>query len=316
MDDSAGLADPPHMEWLNYHHLLYFYLVAREGTIAKAGKVLRLSQPTISGQIKSLEDSLGEPLFSREGRGLQLTDMGRLVYRYADEIFSLGRELQDTVKSRPTGRPLQLHVGVSDSIPKLIAYRLIEPAMRAGALQVICSEDKTDRLLADLSMRGLDLVLTDAPIGATSKVRAYNHPLGECGITFFAREDLRLQLRADFPANLDGAPMLLPARNTVVRATLERWFDELRVRPRVVGEFEDSALMKVFGERGEGVFPGPTAIEKEIRAHYVVSVVGRSEEVKEQFFAISVEKRIKHPAVLQITENAKARLFNPDNVNS
>lgn len=297
------------MEWLNYHHLLYFYLVAREGTIAKAGKILRLSQPTISGQIRALEDSLGEPLFSREGRSLQLTDMGRLVYRYADEIFSLGRELQDTVKGRPTGQPLRLHVGVSDAIPKLIAYRLIEPAMRGGTVQVVCTEDKTERLLAELSMQGLDLVLTDAPLGTTNKVRAYNHPLGECGVTFFAREDLRLQLAPDFPANLDRAPMLLPTRNTVLRATLERWFEEIRIRPRVVGEFEDSALMKVFGERGEGVFPGPSAIEKEIRAHYAVSVVGRSDEVREKFFAISVEKRIKHPAVLQITENARNRLF-------
>jgi LysR family transcriptional activator of nhaA len=309
VDEGVAAADARGVEWLNYHHLLYFYLVAREGTIARAGKVLRLSQPTISGQIKSLEDAFGERLFTRNGRTLQLTDMGRVVYRYADEIFSLGRELQDTLKGRPTGRPLQLHVGVSDAVPKLIAYRLLEPAMRSGIVEVVCTEDKTDRLLAELSMKGLDLVLADATVAASAKVRAYNHLLGECGVTFFAREDLAAHFAADFPGSLGGAPMLLPTTNTVLRASLERWFDATGLRPRVVAQFEDSALMKVFGEKGEGVFPGPTAIETEIRHHYRVAVVGRTDDVRERFYAISVERRVKHPAVLQIIENAKSRLF-------
>lgn len=297
------------MEWMNYHHLLYFYLVAREGTIAKAGKILRVSQPTISGQIKALESALDEQLFSRSGRTLQLTEVGRVVYQYADEIFSLGRELQDTLRGRPTGRPQRLHVGISDAVPKLIAYRLVEPAMRSDTVHVVCTEDKTERLLGELSTKGLDLVLADAPVPGGAKIRAYNHLLGECGVTFFARADLRTKLRSDFPKSLDGAPMLLPTSNTVLRRSIDAWLDETGVRPRVVAEFEDSALMKVFGERGEGVFPGPTVIEREIRDHYDVAVLGRVEAIRERFYAISVERRIKHPAVLQITESARARLF-------
>jgi LysR family transcriptional regulator, transcriptional activator of nhaA len=297
------------LEWLNYHHLLYFYLVAREGTIAKAGKILRLSQPTISGQIRSLEDALGEKLFVRVGRTLQLTDVGRIVYRYADEIFSIGRELQDTLKGRPTGRPLRLHVGISDVVPKLIAYRLLEPALRMGSVQMVCTEDKTDRLLAELSIQSLDLVIADAPVGANVSVRAYNHLLGETGVTFFGRESLRESLQGEFPKCLEGAPMLLPTENTVLRRTLDRWFEQIGVRPKVVAEFEDSALMKVFGERGEGVFPAPTVIEREIRAHYSVVVVGRAEELRERFYAITVERRIKHPAVMRISEGARSKLF-------
>lgn len=305
----SGLGTLDRVEWLNYHHLLYFYLVAREGTIARAGKILRLSQPTISGQIKALEEALGEQLFSREGRTLQLTETGRIVYRYADEIFTLGRELQDVVKGRPTGQPARLHVGVADIVPKLIAHRLIEPALRTGNVRVVCSEDKTERLLAELSIRGLDLVLTDAPIGGAAKVRAYSHLLGECGVTFFARADLRDELERGFPLSLDGAPMLLPTQNTTLRASIDSWLEAVGVRPRIVGEFEDSALMKVFGRRGEGVFPGPTAIEREIRIDYGVAVVGRVEDLRERFYAISVERRVKHPAVLTIIEHAKTRLF-------
>ncbi len=297
------------VEWLNYHHLLYFYLVAREGTIAKAGKLLHLAQPTISGQIKALERSLGEQLFTREGRSLELTDVGRIVYRYADEIFSVGRELQDTLKNRPSGRPLRLLVGISDVVPKLIAYRLLEPATRSRDVKVICTADKTDRLLASLATHELDLVLTDAPATASTKARAFNHVLGECGVSFFAREDVHGTLRQAFPRSLAGAPMLLPTDNTNFRSALEHWFDRIDVAPQVVAEFEDSALMKVFGERGEGVFPGPTVVEDEICSHYNVRVIGRTQEVKTRFYAISVERRIKHPTVLEITEHAKKRVF-------
>jgi LysR family transcriptional activator of nhaA len=298
------------MEWLNYHHLLYFYLVAKEGTIAKAGQVLRLAQPTISGQIRALEEALGEKLFVRSGRTLQLTETGQIVYRYAEEIFALGKELQDTLKGRPSGRPLRLHVGISDVVPKLIAYRLLEPALRGNMnVQVVCTEDKTERLLADLSTHGLDLVLVDSPITPGSRVRAFNHLLGECGLSFFARKDMAGRLESGFPRSLDGEPMLLPTENTVMRRQLDRWFEANSVRPRIVAEFADSALMKVFGERGEGVFPGPSVIEKEIREHYNVALVGRAPDLRERYYAITVERRIKNPAVQAISDAARDQVF-------
>jgi LysR family transcriptional activator of nhaA len=298
------------MEWLNYHHLLYFYLVAREGTIAKAGQVLRLAQPTISGQIRALEEALGEKLFVRSGRTLQLTETGQIVYRYADEIFSLGKELQDTLKGRPSGRPMRLHVGISDVVPKLIAYRLLEPALRSGHdVQVVCTEDKTEQLLADLATHGLDLVLADSPITPGSRVRAFNHLLGECGLSFFARKDVAARLGGSFPKSLDGQAVLLPTENTVMRRGLDRWLESQGVRPRIVAEFADSALMKVFGERGEGVFPGPSVIEKEIRDHYNVQVVGRVPELRERYYAITVERRIKNPAVQAISDAAREQVF-------
>lgn len=299
------------MEWLNYHHLLYFYVVAREGTIAKACEVLRLTQPTISGQLKVLEDSLGEKLFERAGRTLRLTETGHVVYAYAQEIFGLGRELQDTLKGRPTGKPLRLRVGVSDVVPKLIAYRLIEPALRVqGHVQLVCSEARADRLVEELAAHALDLVVTDSPIvkpGKTQKV--FNHFLGECSVTFFASKLVAGRMRGEFPACLDGQPMLLPTADNVLRRQLDRWFENTGVAPRIVGEFADSALMKVFGERSEGAFPGPSVIEKEIRDHYGVVVLGRAHEVRERYYAISAERRIKHPAVQAISEAARHSVF-------
>lgn len=297
------------MEWLNYHHLLYFYLVAREGTIAKAGKLLRLSQPTISGQIRSLEDALGEKLFERSGRTLHLTEVGRLVYRYADEIFSTGRELQDILKSRPTGRPVRLMVGVSDAVPKLVVHRVLEPALQMPNVRLVCVEDKTERLLGGLALQGLDLIVADVPIGASSPIKAFDHLLGESSISLFAHTKLARSLRGSFPATLEDAPMFLPGEGSAMRTALERWFEEQQLRPRVIAEFDDSALMKVFGERGGGVFPGPTIIEEEIRAHYHVDVVGRIADVKERFYAITIERRIRHPAVVRIMENAREGIF-------
>lgn len=299
------------MEWLNYHHLLYFYVVAREGTIAKACEVLRLTQPTISGQLKALEDALGEKLFHRTGRTLALTETGHVVYAYAQEIFGLGRELQDTLKGRPTGKPVRLRVGVSDVVPKLIAYRLIEPALRVqGNVQLVCSEDRAQRLVEALSSHALDLVVADSPIVHPSKKqKVFNHFLGECSVSFFASNLVNGRMRGDFPGCLDGQPMLLPSEDHVLRRQLDRWFDTSGIRPRVVGEFADSALMKVFGERSEGVFPGPSVIEKEIRDHYGVVVVGRANEVRERYYAISAERRIKNPAVQAISEAAKHAIF-------
>lgn len=298
------------MDWLNYHHLLYFWLVAREGGIGPAAAKLRLAHPTISGQVRALEDALGEKLFTKQGRRLVLTDMGRVVYRYADEIFTLGQELVDTMKGRPTGKPLRLVVGIADVMPKLIVRRLLEPARGLPeAVHLVCREDKPAHLLAELSLHALDVVLTDAPVGAESHVRAFNHLLGECGVTFFGTRALAARYRRGFPRSLDGAPMLLPTDNTILRRSLEQWLDKQGMRPQVVAEFEDSALLKAFGQDGAGLFAAPTVIEAEIRRQYGVQVIGRVDAVKERFYAITVERRLKHPAVVAISESARTRLF-------
>ena len=295
------------MEWLNYHHLLYFWVVAREGSIARATEVLNLTQPTISAQIRLLEESLGEKLFRKEGRGLALTDVGRIVQQYADEIFTLGQELKDTVKGRPTGRIPKLVVGIADVVPKLIAYRLVQPAFELQqGIEVVCLEDTPNRLLASLALHELDLVISDAPIGAGVSVRAFNHLLGESGVTIFGASPLAAKYRKGFPASLEGAPLLMPAPGADLRRVLDQWLAANDVRPRVVAEFADSALMKIFGQEGLGLFAGTTAIEKEICRQHDVAVVGRIPELRERFYAISVERRIKHPAVIAITNRAKA----------
>jgi len=298
------------MEWLNYHHLLYFWVVACHGSVTRAAAELRLAQPTVSTQLRTLEEVLGEKLFARTGRRLVLTDVGRLVFRYADEIFGLGRELLETVKGRPTGQPMRLTVGIADAVPKLIAYRLLGPALTgAEPVRIICREDKPDRLLAQLAVHGLDLVLSDAPIGPTTKVRAFNHLLGECGVTFFATPALARTCRRGFPRSLGGAPMLLPTDNTALRRSLDDWFESEDIRPRVASEFEDSALLMAFGQAGMGLFPAPSAIERQVRTQYGVVVVGRLDAVCERFYAISGERRLKHPAVVAISEAARQRVF-------
>jgi LysR family transcriptional activator of nhaA len=300
----------PGMEWLNYHHLLYFWTVVHEGSVAKAADQLRLAQPTVSGQIRVLEEALGEKLFVRSGRTLVPTDVGRVVYRYADEIFSLGRELMDTLKDRPTGRPVRLVVGVADAVSKLIAYRLLEPALALKqAVHVVCREDKPERLLADLAVHGVDLVLSDSPVPPTVRVRAFSHLLGECGTTVFAAPKQAAALRRSFPASLGGAPFLMPADGTALRRALDAWLESLGLRVSVVGEFDDSALMKTFGQAGIGAFAAPSVIEREVQAQYGVRVVGRVEALRERFYAISVERRIKHPAVAAISEQARTKLF-------
>lgn len=298
------------MEWLNYHHLRYFWVVTREGSVSRAGKELHLSQPTISAQIRALEESLGEKLFTRTGRSLVLTDMGSVVFRYADEIFSAGQELMDILKGRPTGRPMRLVVGVADVLPKLITYRLLEPALKLPeSIRVVCREDKPDRLLAELATHELDLVLTDAPIGPTVKVQAFNHLLGECGVTIFGPAKLASAYRRGFPQSLNGAPFLLPADNTTLRRSFDQWFEDEGIRPMITGEFEDSALLKVFGQAGAGLFAAPSVIEAEVRRQYGVQVVGRTEALRERFYAISVERKLKHPAVVAISEAARGKLF-------
>lgn len=298
------------MEWLNYHHLLYFWAVAREGSVTRASEQLHLAQPTVSGQLKALEEALGEKLFERSGRRLVLTDVGRVVFRYADEIFSLGRELQDTLKGRPTGRPIRFTVGVADAVPKLIAYRLLLPALSLPEpVHVVCRDGKPERLLAELSVHALDLVLSDAPVGAEVKVKAYSHLLGETPVAFFGTEALAAAHHRGFPRSLDGAPVLLPTEGSSLRRSLDQWFDTEGLRPRVAGEIEDRALLKVFGQAGVGLFPAPVAIEAEVRAQFGVKLVGRVDAVKERFYALSAERKLKHPAVVAISRAARRKLF-------
>lgn len=298
------------MDWINYHHLLYFFVVAREGGLVQAGKVLRLSHPTLSAQIHTLEDQLGEKLFHKVGRKLELTEMGRVVYRYAEEIFSLGREMVDTVKGRGGGKQLRLDVGIVDVVPKLVVRRLLQPALDlAGPVRLVCVEAPYEKLLADLALHSLDIVIADAPVPAGSNIRAYNHLLGETGISFFAVRSLASQLRRKFPASLDGAPVLLPLEQLPLRRALDQWFERHGVKPKVIAEFEDSALLKAFGADGLGVFAGPTVVEAEVMAQYGVEVIGRSDEVKERFYAISAERRLKHPAVVAISDAARQDLF-------
>jgi LysR family transcriptional regulator, transcriptional activator of nhaA len=298
------------MEWLNYHHLLYFWVVAREGGLAPASERLHLAQSTISGQIRAFENRVGERLFQRRGRRLALTEVGSLVYRYADEIFGLGNELQLALKGTPVGRPQRLVVGIADVVPKLVAQRLLEPALRLPSpIRILCREDKPERLLADLAVHDLDVVIADAPVPRSIRVQAYNHLLGECGIVFFAAPRLAPQLRRSFPESLHRAPLLLPSENTMLRRSLEAWLSERGLHPDVVGEFDDSALLGVFGQTGHGVFAAPEVIEKEVRRQYQVHVVGRLPDVRERFYAVSVERRLKHPAVQAISEAARAKLF-------
>jgi LysR family transcriptional activator of nhaA len=298
------------MERLNYHHLLYFWTVAREGSVAAAAAKLRLAQPTLSGQIHALEDALGEKLFERAGRGLRLTEMGRVVSGYATEIFALGHELSESVKGRPTGRPLKLAVGVSDALPKLVACRLIEPALALPQpVRLEVHVQSTEKLLALLALHDLDVVLTDrvAPPGVS--VRAFNHLLGACGVTLFAAPKAALKYRKNFPRALDGAPFLLPGETSTMRRGLEQWLEKQRIRPRIVGAFDDSTLIEVFGQAGHGIFATPSIVEDSVCRQYGVSIIGRLDRVRERFFAVSVERRLKHPAVIAITESARRELF-------
>lgn len=298
------------MEWLNYHHLLYFWMVAKRGSIARACEELRLAQPTISGQLRALEESLGEKLFARQGRRLVLTEMGQVVYRYAEEIFALGSELADVLKGRPRNRPTRLVVGISDLIPKLIAYRILQPALDLkGGLQIECYEDTPERLLTRLSAHELDLVLTDAPAYPAARGRVFNHLLGSCGVALFASPPLANFYRKRFPGSLTGAPFLLPMKDSVFRQTLDQWFETRSIRPRILGEFQDTALLTAFGQAGTGIFAAPVAIEREVRTRYRVAKLGELDMRAMEYYAISAERKIKHPAVTLIAEVAKHRLF-------
>lgn len=298
------------MNGLNYHHLLYFWTVAREGGVSRAAEKLRLSQPTVSAQIKLLEAALGERLFQRQGRTLVLTEVGRVVDRYASEIFNVGSELLETLKGRPSGRAPRLTVGVANAVAKLVVYRLLRPATEGDeAVQITCSEGDPDQLVAQLATHAIDVVISDTPAPPHIRVKVFNHLLGESGTTFFAGKTLARRLRRQFPRSLDGAPMLLPTINTSLRRTLEQWFEAEGLRPVLAGEFEDPALLTTFGQSGRAVFPAPTAIEVEVQKSHGVAVVGRTAAVRERYYAISVERRLTHASVAAITNAARTEVF-------
>ncbi len=293
------------MEWLNYHHLYYFWTVMREGSITAACKRLHLAPATVSSQISRLEESLDGKLFVRIGRSLQPTELAHHVFRYADEIFSIGRELMDSLDNIPLAGRIPLRIGVVDVLPKIVVRMLLEPVLKLPEpVRLICSEDKKKNLLAELSLHKLDAVLSDSPMDSGLSVKAYNHVLGECGILFFAGESLAELLRPDFPHSLHGAPILLPMERTSLRGQLDVWFDALNIKPIVIGEFNDSALLKAFGQQGDGVFVAPSIIENEVRRQYQVRVVGRTDAVLEKFYVISIERIIHHPAVAVISREA------------
>lgn len=299
------------MAQLNLKHLRYFWMVASEGSITKAGKKLHLTPQTISGQLRALEQSIGANLFEKSGRNLVLSETGRTVFSYADEMFTLAGELQDLLHGQPETARRVFNVGVAMVVPKLLAYRVLEPVMRAHQdIKLVCQEAPLVDLLADLSVHRLDMVLADSPVSPTLNVKAYNHVLGESGVSFFAAAGDAARYRLDFPASLEGAPLLMPTTSSSSRRVLEHWFEQHNIRPRVVAEFEDRALMKAFGEAGCGIFTSPTAVEEDVVSKYGVEVIARTDQMRERFYAISAERRIRHPAVATIAAAAREDVFN------
>jgi LysR family transcriptional activator of nhaA len=298
------------MEWLNFHHLRYFWTVARKGGVRRAAEELHVSQPSISAQLRLLEESLGQKLFRRSGRNLVLTEMGQLVLSYADEIFSSGRELMNAVRQRPTKHPLRLNIGLTDAFPKLIAFQILKAAFRLDdAIHIICREGEIGPLVTQLAAHRLDIVLADEPASSSLKAKTFNHRLGHSGITFCATPAIATKLRRNFPKSLDGAPALLPTENMGMRAALETWFDTQGIRPRLVGEFEDTALMEVCSAGGRGFTVVHSVIDRTALKHYNLRVIAKVEECGSDFYAITAERRVKHPAAMAITEHAYSTLF-------
>lgn len=297
------------MRHLNYNHLLYFWTVAREGSIAKASVSLHLTPQTISGQLKLLEESVGEPLFDRVGRGLRLSEAGHVVNQYADEIFSLGAELARRVENKTASAPLTLNVGIVNSIAKLIAHRIIEPAIKMdGSIKTVCHEGDLEQLLGDLAIHNLDIVISDRPIPPGLNVKAYNHSLGCSSISIFCPKALAKDYSGGFPEMLDEAPMLLPLESSPLRRQLDDWFAAQETNPKIIAEFDDSALLKAFGAASKGLFPAPTMISSEIEHMYGAVNIGTIDQVTENYYAISPERKVRHPAVLQISEAAREHL--------
>lgn len=297
-------------QWLNYHHLYYFWTAARHGSVSQACKELRLSQPAMSAQLKELEATLGHPLFDRHARGLCLTEFGQVAKRYADEIFALGNEFLRVVDGSEAVPVRSLHIGIADVIPKIIAYAVIQPIMNAAqGAAVHCHEDKSEVLASALALHQLDVILSDEPLDSSSAIRAFSHFLGAGGISFLAEKSLAQRYRRKFPKSLDGAPLLLPSRASAVRRRIDLWLADLEVSPKISMEFQDSALMKIFGKNGLGIFPVPTAVERDVRRDFKLETVGRTEAVKDTFYLISLERKVKHPLISLMIQEAKNGLF-------
>ncbi|AWY40167.1 transcriptional activator NhaR [Pseudomonas putida] len=295
---------------LNYRQLHYFWVVAKTGSIVRACEQLNLTPQTISGQISLLEQTYGIELFRRVGRQLELTEAGRQTLPYAEQMFQLGGELELMLRAQPNEQQILFRVGVADVVPKSIVYRLIAPTMELSEpLRITCREDKLERLLADLAIQRLDLVISDSPMPSHLDIKGYSQKLGECGISFFATAELAARYGQDFPRSLHGAPLLIPGAETVVRSRLQRWFAEQQIQPQIVGEFDDSALMQAFGQSGSGIFIGPSVIADEVKRQMGVEVIGQTDAVSESFYAISVERKVKHPGIVAITEGARRELF-------
>ncbi|MDO9582062.1 MAG: LysR family transcriptional regulator [Desulfomicrobium sp.] len=293
---------------LNYKQLFYFWNVATAGGIRRAAERIHLTPQTLSGQIGELERDLGVKLFVRAGRRLEITEAGKLALARADEIFQIGNELAETLKTSPPEEALPFRVGLADSVPKSIAFRLLAPAFKLPTpIRLFCHRDKLENLFAELAIHKLELVIADRQLPAGLGVKAFNHPLGNCSITFFGVPDLARRYRPDFPRSLEGAPLLMPTGS--VRSVLDRWFAEHGIHPHVVGEFDDTALLKTFGQAGLGLFPAPSVMKEEVRRLYNVDLVGEAEDVDVRYFAISAERRLTHPAVMAVSEHARQNLF-------
>ncbi|MGB9089689.1 MAG: transcriptional activator NhaR [Pseudomonas farsensis] len=294
---------------LNYRQLHYFWAVAKTGSIVRASEQLNLTPQTISGQISLFEQTWNIQLFQRVGRQLELTETGRQTLIYAEQMFQIGGELEAMLRAGPKEQIL-FRVGVADVVPKSIVYSLLAPTLELdAALRINCREDKLERLLADLAIQRLDLVISDSPMPSHLDIKGYSQKLGECGVSFFAASALAERLSAPFPACLDNAPLLIPGHETVLRSRLLRWLAEQNVHPRIIGEFDDSALMQAFGQSGSGIFVAPSVIAEEVCRQYAVQLIGQTEAVSESFYAISVERKVSHPGIVAITESARRALF-------
>jgi LysR family transcriptional activator of nhaA len=293
---------------LNYKHLHYFRTVAKAGAINRAAEKLHLAPQTLSGQISAFEERIGVALFRRSGRRLELTDAGRTALTYADEIFQVGAELEEALQNRLATRAHPFRVGIADVVPKAIAYQLLAPALTlAEPVRLACKEGRLEQLAAELSIHRLDMVLADRPLPSSMDIKGYSHPLGECGIAFLAARAVARTLEPDFPGCLHAAPLLIPGEDSALRGPLLRWLERKSIQPAIVGEFDDSALMSAFGQAGAGVFPVPLTTAREVMRQYEVVELGQTLEVRERFFAISVERRLSHPAVLAVSEAAQRR---------
>ncbi len=293
------------MDWLNYHHLQNFWLVAREGSVQRASEILHVTPASVSVQVKQLERAMKVKLFKKQGRGLVLTEIGEQVAEYASEIFGTGRELLEMIRGKPVGRPQELRVGIRDVMPKLVAFRLLQPALELDEpVRLICQEGDMPQLVADLAIHKLDVILTDTALDPVYKVQAYSHRLGESDVVIMGTKELAKRYRPGFPASLDGAPFLLPINTTLLRRELDQWFNDLFVRPIIKGEFADSAMLKIAARHGLGLFAIPTSIQDDVAEIYGMREVGKVDGIKERFYAISVERKLKHPAVVAIRSKA------------